>query len=274
MGEPLPKPDRELPSYGRSLLLTVTGALLVVVFLIETIIAFFQRASTSFGFWSWIAAAETAAWRLKWVAIPVTIVVLWGTRKVYRSLLQSPASYCGLRYARAGFVASAFVPAMIALLIGVTVPERLRHRQDAKQAGLNAMAYATDRILLQYQKEFGSFPADKKDLARLPDPDGSIAALLRDLDAAEYKPSVDLASVPTKNPQPQRGTVIRNAVFNTPVDSPAESVSFDNYELRLPGADKVRGTEDDLIFRDGVPYASDEIKPVTTRATATKATKR
>jgi hypothetical protein len=131
------------------------------------------------------------------------------------------------------------------------------------------MAYATDRVLLQYQKEFGTFPADKRDLVRLPDPDGSIAALLRELDGAEYKPTADLAAVPTKNPQPQRGTVIRNAAFNPTPEPPAESLSFTNYELRLPGPDKVRGNEDDLIVKDGIiTNASEETKPVSTRATA------
>lgn len=275
MGEPLPKPDHELPSYGRSLLLSVIGTLMVIVLFVETIMAFVQRGATFFGFWSWVAAAETAAWRLKWVAIPATIFVLWGTRRLYRSLLQSPESYCGLGYARAGFVASASVPLMIALLIGVTVPERLRLRQDAKDASMNALVYATDRVLLQYQKEFGTFPADKKDLARLPDPNGSIAALLRDLEAAEYKPSADLAAVPIKNPQPPRVAVIRNAAFTPPAEAPTESLSFTNYELRLAGPDNVRGTEDDLVVRDGViTSVSDDNRPVATRATAAKATKR
>lgn len=247
---------------------------MVIAFLIETVIAFVQRATGSFGFSSWIGAAETAAWRLKWIALPVTIVVLWGTRKIYRAMLQSPASYCGFRYARAGFLASAALPLVIALLIGVTVPERLRHRQVANEAGQNALAYATNRVLLQYQKEFGTFPADKKDLGRLPDPDGSIARLLRELDAAEYKPSADLAAVPTKNPQPQRGTVIRNAAFTPAASAPAESLSFTNYELRLPGPDKVRGNEDDLVIRDGIISTSTEdVTPVATRATASKGLK-
>ena len=271
VGEPLPKPEHELPSYGRSLLLSVIGALMVLSFLIETIVAFVQRA-TSFSFWSWAAAAETAAWRLKWIAIPITILVIWGTRRLYRSMLQSPADYCGLRYARAGFFASATVPMVIALLIGITVPERLSQRQVAAEAGSKAMAYATNRVLLEYQKEFGTYPADKKDLARLPDPDGSIAALLRELDAAEYKPSADWAAAPTKNPQPQRGAVIRNASFSSTAEPPAESLSFTNYELRFSGPDKVRGTADDLVIKDGVFITiTDETKPVSTRATATTA---
>ena len=44
VGEALPKPEHELPAYGRSLLLAVTGALMVLVFLVQTFIALFQRA--------------------------------------------------------------------------------------------------------------------------------------------------------------------------------------------------------------------------------------
>jgi len=83
VGEPLPRPAYELPSYGRALLLSVSGTLIVLVFLVQTIIAMVQRGTGWFGFWSWIAAAETAAWRLKWVSIPVLFVTLWFGRKIY-----------------------------------------------------------------------------------------------------------------------------------------------------------------------------------------------
>jgi hypothetical protein len=255
---------------------------MAIVFIAQTIISFVQL-STAKSFLAsiansdlraWIAAAETAAWRLKWVAIPVTAVVFWGTRKIYRSMLHSRESFCGFGYARAGFVTSAMVPLMIALLIGVTIPERIRQHDMAIEAGNNALGYGYDRVLNQYREEFGALPSDKKDLARLPDPDGSIAALLRELEAAEYKPTADLAAAPTKNPQPPRGAVIRTAAFS-PAAEPTESVAFTNYELRMPGPDKTLGTDDDLVIRDGV-IVSNEIKPknpVATSATATKATK-
>src|ERR1051326_1784851 len=63
VGEPLPKPAYELPSYGRALILSVSGLLIVLVFLVQTIIAMAQRATGWFAFWSWVGAAETAAWR-------------------------------------------------------------------------------------------------------------------------------------------------------------------------------------------------------------------
>src|SRR4029077_11220599 len=114
------------------------------------------------------------------------------------------------------------------------------------EAADNAQGYATARVLLQYREKFGSFPSDKKDLTQLPDPDGSIAALVKDLEGAEYKPSAEVAVVPTRRPQTLRGAVIRNASLTSNVDeSLTGALSVTNYEIRLPGADKLLNTDDD-----------------------------
>jgi hypothetical protein len=278
VGEPLPKPEHELPAYGRSLLLAAVGSLMVVAFLIETIIALFKHTPISLGLWSWIAAAETAAWRLKWVAIPVTIVVLWAARKVYRSMLSNPQLFCGLRYARAGLVASAIVPLLIAVLIGVTIPERLRQREYSKQAGAYVLGYTFERAFLEYRQKYEKLPNDLNDLRQLPDPDGSIAAALNSLPRTAYETayrpkSADVASVPKQKPRTLRGAVIRNASLNTASEGPlAEGFSFTNYELSLPGPDKVLGTEDDLVVRDGVITSASEKRPLQP-VTAAKPTK-
>ena len=256
VGEALPRPEHELPYYGRSLLLAVTGSLMVIVFLTQTVIAFFKHPPVSLGFWSWVAAGETAAWRLKWIAIPATIIVLWGSRKVYRSMLQNPSNFCGLRYARAGLFASTFIPILIAVLIGVTVPERLRQRQVGIQAGTNAAIYRVDRALGEYSARFGTLPSDNLDdlLKSLPDPDGSLAAALRDVGQATYKTSgPDVALLPQPKQRALRGAVIRKASVEVASDDgPSVGMSFTNYELQLPGPDKIMGTEDDLIVRDGL----------------------
>lgn len=254
VGEALPRPVNELPYYGRSLLLAVIGALMVLVFLTQTIIALVQKPPVSFGFWSLVSAGETAAWRLKWAAIPLTILVLWAGRKIYRSMLLTPSRFCGLRYARTGLWASAMVPVLIAVLIGVTVPERLRQRQLGIDAGFRAQGYAIDRALLEYRLEFGTLPTDLKDLTRLPDKDGSIAAALSSVDTTGYKVTgPDVAALPTKKPQQLRGAVILKASLITPTDdSPQEGLTFTNYELPMAGEDKIMGTEDDFVVRDGV----------------------
>lgn len=255
VGEPLPRPENELPFYGRSLLLTVAGTLMVLAFVSQIIIAMVQPAELTFGFSSWIAAAETAAWRLKWAAIPATLIVLWGGLKIYRSMLREPARYCGLRYARRGLMASASVSLLIATFIGITVPERLRQRQDAEEASIRAQGYMIDRVLLEYRAKFGTLPTDLRDLSRLRDPDGSIAAALKsfDLDFSAYKTSTDVAALPKQPPRPLRGAVIRNAAADELTDDAlTEGLSFTNYELPLPGKDKILGTDDDWLLRDGV----------------------
>ncbi|HEX3282062.1 MAG TPA: hypothetical protein VHR36_12585 [Pyrinomonadaceae bacterium] len=263
VGEALPKPEHELPSYGRSLVLSVMGSLLVLVFLTQTFVAlgqFSARGAKStlaylsmipFDFWSWVAAGETAAWRLKWLAIPVTLFVLWFGRKLYRSIVASPERFCGVRYARSGFIASLAVPAVILILIGITVPTRLEYRQLGIEAGLNAQARRIDRALDEYRATFGTLPDNISDLNQLPDPDHSLATALSSLDVSGYRPSAELAAVP-KKPQKLNGAAIRNASISGGDDAITERLSFTNYELPLPGADKVLGTEDDLILRDGI----------------------
>jgi len=253
VGEALPKPENELPYYGRSLLLAVIGTLMVLVFLTQTIIALMQKAPVSLGLWSFVAAGETAAWRLKWIAIPITLLVLWAGRRIYSSMLTAPGKFCGLGYARTGLWAAAMVPVLIALLIGVTVPERLRQRQRGIEAGFHAQGYAIDRALLEYRLQFGTLPTDLKDLSRLADKDGSIASALASVDITGYKVTADVAALPTKKPQQLRGAVIMNASINNATDdSPQEGLSFTNYELPMAGEDKIMGTEDDFLVRDGV----------------------
>ncbi|MGI9069326.1 MAG: hypothetical protein ACR2HX_23360 [Pyrinomonadaceae bacterium] len=271
VGEPLPRPDHQLPSFGRSLVLAVMGALMVLIFVTQTIIALVQISPRSapttlalssivpLDFWTWVAAAETAAWRLKWVMIPLSLLVLFGSRKLYHSIQQSPVRFCALRYARRGYLASAAVPLLVLILIGVTVPARLRHRQWGIAAGINASIYRTDRALDEYRETFGTLPSDPRDLSRLPDPDGSIAAALKNLDMSGYRSTGEFAAVPNKKPQQLRGLVIRNASVSTGDDAPSERLSFTNYVLPLPGPDKITGTEDDLIVKDGVIYKASEL---------------
>ena len=273
VGEPLPRPEHELPSYARSLVVVVMGTLMVLMFLIQTFIALTQRtsrgATSTLAFFSmipfdhvpWIAAAETAAWHLKWVVIPVTVLVIYASRRLYRSMLSEPSRFCGQRYARTGYLASATVPLLILILIGVTVPERLRRHQMGLEAGQYAQGYRIDRALLEYRAKFGKIPNELNDLRQVPDPDGSIAEALNNLDPVTYptayRPGADVAAVPKQKPRPLRGAAIRNASLSIPADdslgdSLGEGLSFTTYELRLPGLDKLMGTEDDLIVRDGL----------------------
>lgn len=253
VGEPLPKPDHELPSYGRSLLLAVAGSLMVLLFLSQTVIALFQKQLDPLGGWSWIAAGQTAAWRLKWVSIPLLIITVWLGRKLYRSIKLNPEKFCGLKHARRGLLASSSVVLLIALLIGVTVPERLRQRQMAKDAAFKAYWHTFEAAALEYQTRYQTYPADFADLQkRIPDPYGTLAEALRNLDATGYRPSADFAANATEKSRSLRGAAIRNASFSATDDTPSGGLAFTTYELQLPGEDKILGTEDDWIGSNGI----------------------
>jgi len=261
VGEPLPKPAFELPSYGRALVLAVTGSLVALIFVVQIFIGFVQKWSGSFGFWTWVAAGETAAWRLKWIAIPSLFVVLWFGRKLYRSILSQPKKFCGLKYARRGLLSSAVVAMLIVMLIGITVPARLEHRRWAQEAAIRAQGYAIERALYEYQVKYKTYPAALKDLQqRISDPDGTLTAALADIDPTTYhSTSAVAANEPVKS---RRGVDIRKASFSSATDdTPSGGFSFTNYSLRLPGDDKILGTDDDWIVWDGmVTKASDIAK--------------
>ena len=147
----------------------------------------------------------------------------------------------------------------------------MRNRQRAIDAGVHAQGYTIDRALLEYRIQFGTLPTDLKDLTRLPDKDGSIAAALAGVDVRGYKATADLAALPAKKRPPLRGAVIMNASINSAADDlPSEGVSFTNYELPLAGQDKLFGTEDDFIVRDGVITKASE---VVRRTSGTKTTR-
>ncbi|HEX9425718.1 MAG TPA: hypothetical protein VF899_20950 [Pyrinomonadaceae bacterium] len=246
---------------------------MVLLFLSQTIIAIAQVSSRGAksnlvalsliptDWRPWLAAAETAAWRLKWIMIPITVLVLFGSRKLYRSMLAEPSRFCGQRYAWRGYLASAVVPLLVLLFIGITVPERLRRHQWSIDAGHKAQAYRIDRALIEYRGMFGTLPSELKDLAKsLPDADGSLAAALKAVDASGYTANSEVAAVPKKKPRTLRGAVILNAsIGSAPDEGLSGGISFTNYELRLPGADKLMKTEDDLIVIDGVTYKPSEI---------------
>lgn len=254
VGEPLPRPERELPAYGRSLLMVIIGTLTVVGFLTQTVIALAQRVPLSFGFWSWVAAGETAAWRLKWLAIPVMFVILLAGRRIYRSMLKTPARFVGVAWARRGLLASSLVGLLIATLIGVTVPARLRQRQMSIEAESYAQGYTIARAQLEYSaRHRGVVTSELYDLRELPDPDGSIAAALNNLDPQTYRThGADVAAVARPIQRTLTGAVLKNASLSSANEEPPVGGLSTNYEVRLPGADKILDTDDDLILRDGI----------------------
>ena len=263
VGPPLARPEHELPSYGRALAVGAASILLVAAFVASTLAALFEQKPDTFGFWNFVAAAETAAWRLRWLGPPVALMLSWLSWRVGQSVLREPLRFTGQRLARTGMTASAAVIAAFAVLIGVTVPERIRQRELAQQAADMSVVYATHRVLLDYRAKFGSYPSKPDDLLILPDPDGSVAALRTtmksEIGEISYSPVANLAAaeIPAAKPSAGRARVstvrVREVSLKSNTDDmPNEGVSLTNYELVLPGQDRIFGTSDDLHIRDGM----------------------
>jgi hypothetical protein len=193
---------------------------------------------------------------MKSLVLPLAVLAVWMGVRLCRSIRREPSRFIGSRLAHSGLAASALVALMIVGLIGVTVPERLRQHQRGLDAAVYAQGYTIQRALLEYKARYGTYPTDMKDLReRLPDEDGSIAAALDGVDARGYKASAgDLAALPPKS-KARRGrpATLRRVALDAASDATLEEkVSFTNYELRLPGEDKILGTEDDWLMRDGI----------------------
>lgn len=240
-------------------------------FLVSTTVAWVVGKGAVLSLGTLVAAGQTAAWQLKWVSIPVTVAAIWVGLRSVRAISNAPKDFGGLRLARGGFAATILAALLVATSIGVTVPERLRRRQWALQAAENAPAYTLSRAILQYRELHGTLPSSQDDLAKglrtLPDPDGSIAEALRLVPADAYEATTVLAAAAPKNKTGlQRGAALRNASLSTTADAPA--VSFTNYQLRLPGADKKMNSEDDLIIRDGLVMSVTEFQEYKLRASA------
>ena len=253
VGPPLAKPEHQLISYGPAIVTSAAGFVMLAAFLGSIIATWIVKEGAILQFWAFKGAGEIAAWQVKWIALPVAIAAVWGGLRLLRTIKNAPATFGGLRVARSGFIAAIATITMVVALIGVTVPERLRRHQWALEAAENARGYTMARALLEYRDLHGTLPPQDdliNQLKTLPDPDGAIADALRFVDANGYLPGTVVAAAATKTKTVARGSAFRNASVNTVPDPP--SVSFTNYDLRLPGADKKLNTEDDLIVRDGL----------------------
>jgi hypothetical protein len=279
VGPPLARPEHELPAYGLTSAVAGAGALLALAFAATTALALFEIKPFSLAFWNVAAAAETAAWRLKWVLLPLSLAAFVACARSLMRVSRDPSRYVGVRFALGGFAASALVATMMLTLIGMTVPERLRQREAAQEAAEHAVDYDPIRALLEYQQQYGTFPTSADDLKKLPDPDGSIAraAAMLAPGFARYEPASTIASLPASaKARGRRSTsvMIRPVSLRSGADDSqqpqGESLAFTNYTLRLAGADKKLGTPDDIFIRDGMIVAAPPAPQTTSRPPAAR----
>jgi hypothetical protein len=251
----LARAEHELPSFGRAALVFASGVTMLGTFLGLLIAAFIEKKPGPIGFWTVMTAGEIVAWRFKWVAVPIAIAVIWGGSRIVRSIKQDPSRLIGLRAARIGLAAACVVILMGAGLIAVTIPDRLRQRQDSLDAAQHARLYTLHLALLEYRDLHGTYPTDPdkwiEALRTLPDPNGSIAEALRFVDPSGYQATAQVAAASTKSkPLVTSGLALRKTSSTTNPE-PA-SVSFTSYELRLPSEHRLLASDDEFILRDGV----------------------
>lgn len=258
VGPPLARPEHGLPALGLPLAVAASGALLALVFAASTLFALLAQKSSSLSFGSLAAAAETAAWRLKWVLLPLSIAAAYAGRRALAHMDRNRGLYAAPRLARAGFTLSVLVAFFAFALAGLGVPERLRQRGVAAESARNAEAYEPIKVLLEYQQQYGSLPARAEDLLKLPDPDGSVARAAAMIMAGSYDPDATIASLPpvsvgSRGPRGNAGVGLRPASLRRGMDDlRGQRLAFTNYTLRLPGSDERLNTDDDLFVRDGM----------------------
>lgn len=262
VGPPLARPEHELPALGLPLAVAASGALLLLVFAVSTLFALLAQKPFAPSAGNFVAAAETAAWRLKWLLLPLSVAASYAGRRALAHIRANRARYAAPRLAHAGFSLAALVAFASYALVGVGVPERLRQRRVAAEAARLAPAYDPVRALLEYQQQYGSLPASPEDLLKLPDPDGSVARAVEMIRAGAYDPDATIASLPPARPGARggAGVGVRPVSLRPGLDDVrgGQGLAFTNYTLRLPGPDKELNTEDDVFVRDGQIVAAPE----------------
>lgn len=266
VGPPLAKAEHELPSFGRAGVAFASGIAAFGTFLGLLIATFIEKKPGPLGFWTLMSTGETVAWRVKWVSIPVGILILWSSTRIVRSIKRNPTRFIGLRAARIGLTAAFVVTVLVSGLIGITIPERLRQRKDGIEAASKARGYTLHRAFLEYRELHGTYPTDRdkwaEALRTLPDPDGSIADALRYVDPNGYEANATLAATTKVKPLVARGVALReNSTTTTPEPM---GVSFTSYELRIPSERRFLGSDDDFILIDGVIKKASEVSSSST----------
>jgi hypothetical protein len=228
---------------------------MAVVFLTTTIIAVLENSVIKLDFWSLAGAAETASWRLKFVAVPVSIFSIWVGTFLYRSISRGKGRFAGIGLARTGLALSVLVTVLFITTIAITIPARLQQQEDGQKAGVNARFYALKYAQLKYQSKYNTFAWKFEDLTQnLEDPDGSIARAVNESikEGISYTPRSDVAAtLPKLKATNLKGRALRSTSAATSDDSAGQQFSATSYEVRLPGPDKILGTADDPRMVDG-----------------------
>lgn len=160
------------------------------------------------------------------VLLPLSLLSVWLSRRALRLGRNYPARFGGLRLAQAAMALSAALFVGLSTITISHIPNALARGKAKHLATTRAKMYELHYQALQkYRQEYGSYPQDLLDLARV---------------SAEAVPKADYWD---NNFAYQPISVIA---------SKGSAISFSNYKLVSAGPDGKLGTADDITMIDGV----------------------
>jgi hypothetical protein len=248
VGEPLAKPDTLLPKLGPAMLAAGLVCLIVIGFLAVWLFANNMKVGRvllvtllgdGYKLTKDLLQADNHlphyrifAWDMSRLAfftsaaiLPLTLLSVRSAWRAMRLAKTKPLEFGGLRTARLSLVLSVllFVTFSAAGLSGI--PAALQRGRDRHKAASTVMMLEHTQVLKQYYYEFGTYPTETADLARL-----------------------GLGNVPRMDYWEQE---LKYSPFGT-VASARGISAFSSFTLTSAGPDGEFGTSDDILMIDGV----------------------
>ena len=170
--------------------------------------------------------AYRLAFLLSLALIPLSLMGIWLARRARRLATQWPERFGGGKLARVSLALSTVWLVVFSTVTVTSVPEAIERGRAKRRAATRAVMYQLHQQALQkYYQEYGSYPQELSDLARI---------------NAEASPRLDYWE---------------RSFSYLPVGviaSKGSAISFSNYKLVSAGADGKFGSPDDLTMIDGV----------------------
>ena len=249
VGEPLAQPDVKLPGLGPAITALAVPLLVIAAFgalwlfgndmkvlrvLATTFIGESTKVTTE-----WLRVdprlpyyrifsfdAYRLAFYLSAGIIPLALAGMWLARRAMRLVKRDSAVFGGKRMARASLALSSLVLTTVATVTITAIPGAIERGREKRIAATHAVMYQLhEQALKKYHDEFGTYPQELQDLARV-----------------------------RREPVTQEDYWERGMTY-TPVSviaSKGTAVGFSNYRLVSAGPDGEFGTDDDITMIDGV----------------------
>jgi hypothetical protein len=249
VGPPLAGPDVALPKLGPSFAALTCGVVVIIAFLLTWIVVKDMKVGRVLLVWALGDGYELTkalleadanlpyyriftfdAYRLAGTfsiaAIPLSLAGIWLARRASRLIKSDPASFGGIRIARASYGLSIGLLIVFSAASLSSIPRAIATGRAQRLAATRALMYELHAQGLQrYYKEYGLYPGELADLSRV-----------------------------NASATPQSDYWERNFEYKPVgvIASKGSAISLSNYKLVSAGPDGKFGTEDDITMIDGV----------------------